>query len=263
MATEYRILRNNMLDYVGSHKEGQFDVPSTLKSYFAGKGITLDEKDLRTVQQIIHEFYHEGIIIPGTKIQVNTINQSGTLHFPHYQLTDYGQNVIDNTEYQPYDPEGYLSRIKTDIPEIDEVIIRYLEEGLSCFRKSLLFAAAVMIGCAAEKGMLLLVEAYGNSLTDPREKQEYEKETKIFIISRKRNDLWMRMEPLSPSLPKELREDLGTILERIFDLIRTTRNEAGHPMGKKIEKETMHANLLLFPIFCKRIYGLIRYFSPQ
>ena len=32
---------------------------------------------------------------------------------------------------------------------------------------------------------------------------------------------------------------------------------------KTIERETVHANLLLFPIFSKRVYGLIRHFSSR
>jgi hypothetical protein len=56
---------------------------------------------------------------------------------------------------------------------------------------------------------------------------------------------------------------LGTILERVFYLIRTARNDAGHPTGRKIEKEVIHANLLLFPSYCKRVYGLIEYFSSN
>jgi len=32
---------------------------------------------------------------------------------------------------------------------------------------------------------------------------------------------------------------------------------------KAIEREIVHANLLLFPIFSKRVYGLIRHFSSE
>jgi len=263
MATEYHILRSHLIEYIKRFREGQFDVIGTLKTYFANKSIELDEQDFRRVQQIIHEFYHEGIIIPGTKIRRNTTYQSGTLIFPHYQLTEYGEAVVNSEEYQPHDPERYLSRLKLDIPNIDNVIIRYVEECLACFKRNLLFAAAVMIGCAAEKAILLLIETFGNSLTDAQQKQEYEKETRIFIISRKWKALWKRLEPLSSSLPNNLGDDLGTILERVFDIIRTTRNKAGHPTGKKIEKEAIHANLLLFPTFCQRIYGLIQHFSQQ
>lgn len=250
-----------MLDYVKRSKEGQFNLHSELRSYFQAQDIELDDNDLRTVEQVIHEFYVEGILVPGVKPKADMTYQGGTLAFPHYHLTEYGEQVVSATEYQPHDPDGYLARIKTDIPEIDGVIIRYLEETLSCFRRNLLLAAAVMLGCAAEKAILLLVQAYGESISDSGEKQKYENETRSFIISRKWKALWQRLEPVATSLPNQLGEDIGTIVERIFDIIRTTRNDAGHPTGKVIEKEVIQAHLLLFPTFCKRIYGLIKHFS--
>jgi len=251
-----------MLDYIKRVKEGDFDLYGHLRPYFQGLEIQLDDNDLRTVEQIIHEFYLEGILVPGAKPRANLISQGGTLVFPRYHLTEYGEKVVSTTEYQPHDPDGYLARIKTDIPEIDDVMIRYLEECLSCFRRNLLLAAAVMLGCAAEKAVLLLVQAFGDSLSG-EEKAKYEKETKSFIISQKWKALWKRLEPLSGSLPSPLGDDLGTTLEPVYHVIRVTRNEAGHPTGKTIEKETVHANLLLFPIFCRRIYGLIQHFSPE
>jgi hypothetical protein len=251
-----------MLDYIKRRKEGQFNLHSELKSYFQGLDIQLDDNDLRTVEQVIHEFYLEGILVPGVKPKANMTMQSGTLIFPHYHLTEYGEKVISTTEYQPHDPDGYLARIKTDIPEIDEVIIRYLEESLSCYRKNLLLAAAVMLGCAAEKAILLLIEAFGKTLTGSN-KTDFEKEINTHIISRKYRALWTRLEPMAERLPDNLGDNLRNIIDGTFDIIRTTRNEAGHPSGNIIEKETVHANLLLFPIFCKRIYGLIKYFSPE
>ena len=252
-----------MLDYVKRIKEGQFNLHGQIMLYFQSQDIQLDEDDLRTVEQIIHEFYLEGILVPGVKPKTDAISQGGTLIFPYYHLTEYGEQVVGTTEYQPHDPDGYLGRIKIELPEIDGVIIRYLEESLSCFRRNLLLAAAVMLGCAAEKAVLLLVQAYADSLCDTGERQKYENETKSFIISLKWKALWKRLEPLSASLPPSLGEDLGTILERVFDIIRTTRNDAGHPTGKTIEREAVHANLLLFPVFSKRVYALIRHFSPQ
>ena len=59
MATEYNILRSKMVDYIKRSKEGQFDLHGRIKTYFQGHDIELDENDLRTVEQIIHEFYLE------------------------------------------------------------------------------------------------------------------------------------------------------------------------------------------------------------
>ena len=256
MAVEYNNLRALMLDYLKSRPKGQFDMTGPILRFYESRDFKLGESDFEKLQQIIHELYFEGIFILG-----NSTGGTGAWMLPYYRLTKYGEQVVNNPEYQPHDPDGYLSRIQKEISAIDDVIIRYLEEGLNCFRKNLLLAAAVMIGCAAEKGMLLLVEAFGNAIADANNKGKFEKEVRSRMINVKYKALWKRLEPLSCSLPNSLGDDLHVILDRIFDLIRTTRNEAGHPTGKKVERETIHANLLLFPIQCKRVYKLIEYFS--
>jgi hypothetical protein len=58
-------------------------------------------------------------------------------------------------------------------------------------------------------------------------------------------------------------EDLHAILDRVFDLIPQTRNSAGHPTGKTIERATMQTNFILFPSYCRRVYGLIDYLSKN
>ena len=77
-----------------------------------------------------------------------------------------------------------LHTVKTEISIIDPVIIRYLEECLSCFRRNLLLSSAVMLGCASEKAVLLLIETFGATLQGAQ-KTAFEKETNTFIISRK------------------------------------------------------------------------------
>jgi hypothetical protein len=262
MGTDYNLLRSKMLAFIRQYRDGSFDMNGEMRPYFRNHGIELDDSDMRKVEQIFHEFYFEGILVPGLRPRVNINVLGGAMVFPRFHTTEYGDKVVTTTEYQPYDPDGYLARFTTEIPGIDVVIIRYLEECLGCFRRNVLLAAATMLGCATEKAVLLLVDAFGRSLSDSTERQKYEKETEPFIISRKWKALWKRLEPLSSGLPNGLGDDLGTILERVFDIIRTTRNEAGHPTGKVVEKETVHANLLLFPIFCKRVYGLIQHFVP-
>ena len=45
-------------------------------------------------------------------------------------------------------------------------------------------------------------------------------------------------------------------IDGIYDLIRRTRNEAGHPTGKRMERYETHALLLLFPTYCKTVHNL-------
>jgi hypothetical protein len=118
-----------------------------------------------------------------------------------------------------------------------------------------------MTGCAAEKAILLLMDGYGRAIPDAGKRAKFEQETQARNISVKYKALWKRIEPTVPSLPPELGDDLHTILDRTFDLIRTARNDAGHPAGKQLDRDAVHANLILFPVYCRRVYALIGHFA--
>ena len=119
-----------------------------------------------------------------------------------------------------------------------------------------------MLGCASEKAILLLIEAFILTLKGD-DKTAFEKETNTFIISRKYKALWSRLKPIAASLPDNLGCNLESLIHNPFDIIRSARNDAGHPSGNPIEKGTVRAYLILFPIFCGRIYKLINHFSGE
>lgn len=259
MALTYDEIRAAVLDYVRTHRRGQVVRELRfLDNAIPGKSPTEDDRE--TALQIFHELYLERIISTGNK---SSSMGDQILSWPFYRVTQYGNDVLDTPEYQPHDPSGYLKLLQQQIPKVDAVIVRYLDESLACFRGNTLLASAVTLGCAAEKAMLLLVENFGNAIADPAKRSDYEKDTKSWMISRKYNALWKRLEPLAKSLPTDLGDDLHTILDRVFDLIRSTRNDAGHPTGKAIEREAMRANFYLFPSYCRRVYALMDHFATN
>jgi len=107
----------------------------------------------------------------------------------------------------------------------------------------------------------LLIEAYFNAIIDPNRKARFEKEVKRAGRSVKRRFDALRGELLALSLPPELKDALDIQLSGVFTLIRYSRNDAGHPTGQKIDRDTAHGNLLLFPQCCKRVYDLIEHFQ--
>ena len=263
MTTNYDQYRTVILDYLRDNKCSKLEVPSMgnddpICKLCQERGLSVTDENKEIILQIFHELYLERIIVPGDLRQVVPNN---TMCWPPYRVTAYGEKVLSTPEYVPHDPSGYLARLKNEISAIDDVVILYLEEALGCFQANYLFASAVMLGCAAEKAMLQLIEAFGISITDSQKKIKYEKETKSWIIKKKYDALWKWLEPLANNLPNDLADDLHTILDRVFDLIRTTRNDAGHPTGKKIERDTIRANFILFPKYCKRVYALMEYFK--
>jgi hypothetical protein len=263
MPIEYGRLRAEMLGFLLANPKGRVNLAwngdySLLDYFLHSRGLGLDVKDEDNILRLFHELYHERIIDSG----IGAGYTDHELSWPYYRLTDYGRAAIEQKEYTPYDPDGYLAKLKRDVPGIHPDAIRYLEESLGCIRANYLLAASVTLGCAAEKCLLELIEAFGNAIIDPGKKAEYERDTRSRMISRKYEALWKRLSPMTPpSLPEHLADDLHTILDRVFNVIRTTRNDAGHPSGRFIERETVHANLLLFPSFCRRIYGLIAHFT--
>jgi len=173
-----------------------------------------EERISSLVCQIYHELYLERIIVPGT----GQLTSDGKMKWPWYEITEHGKQVLQTQEYSPYDPDGYLVRLKSDIPDIDETIVRYVEESLRCLQMDCLLAAAVTIGCASEKAMLLLIEQFGQAISDPAAKTEYKEAIKSWIISRKHKAFRKHLDP-TKHLPKELRELLEQQLHGTFDLI--------------------------------------------
>ena len=258
MQFSYDEVRAAVLRYMKNNQSGEVPHGFNVFHHEKEQGRHPEPEDFEAARETFHDFYREGVINSGERISSNQ-----SMKWPFFRVTSYGRKVLASTEYEPHDAGGYLARLKTAIPAIDKDILRYLEESLACFHRGTLLASAVMLGCAAEKAALLLIEGFGAAIQNPNDQAKYLKETDAWMISKKYAALWKRLEPLSKSLPSGLGDDLHTILDRIFDLIRTTRNAAGHPTGKTIEREVMHANLLLFPTYCRRVYGLIDHFAAN
>jgi len=222
----------------------------------------ISERDKKQVEQLVcqiyHELYLERIIITGT-CELSALN--AVMKWPWYRITDHGQKLLQTREYSPYDPKGYLRRLNSDIPKVDETIVQYVEESLKCLQMDCLLAAAVTLGCASEKAILLLIEQFGKAISDPKKRKCYEKETGSRIISNKYNVFRKNIDKVAKDLPKELRNPLESQLHGIFDLIRRIRNDAGHPTGEPITRAMMRASHIVFPDYCKYVYSLMDHFD--
>lgn len=265
MPNRYAEIRSAVLEHLRRCREGDLAngtyeaVTAILKKRSQQ---TLDQADIILMEQVFHDLYLERIIVPSASAGM-VQDEIGKMSWPKYRVTEFGVSVLGSKEYVPYDPDGYLAQLKKDIPEVDPIVIMYLEEALVCFRTGCLLAAAVMMGCAAEKVMLQLIDAFGQAISDPKSNRKYLDEVQGRIISKKYAALWNRLQRIQESLPADLSDDLHVHLDRVFDLIRTARNEAGHPTGKMPSRESVHANFILFPTYCRQVYGLISYFSDS
>lgn len=179
-------------------------------------------------------------------------------------LTDLGVEAVREGELNPYDPDGYLKRLREMVPQASDVVFQYAREGSVCFENRCYLACSVMLGVASEGAFLEMAEAFGNWLPADPAKGFLE-----ILASPKKNYLTKfsefrkRLEPLKSRLPSELADGMNLTLDSILDLLRIYRNEAGHPTGRVVDRDDAYTHLKLFAPYLKRMYSFRDYFLNE
>lgn len=210
------------------------------------------------VRGVIWDLIIQGIIVPGVP------NQMGSSGLPAFVLTDWGKKCLENQEHLPYDAAKYIEGIRERIPAIDNTVLLYLKEALASFRVGAYLSSAVMTGVASEKVLLLLRDGLEAALRTPDLQKKFAAATKGMSISRVYQEIWKRLEPNQEALANHLcQEDIKVELSGIFDMIRKTRNDAGHPTGREISRDEADSILHLFPVYCKTAYATMDWLSTK
>jgi hypothetical protein len=216
----------------------------------------LPQKYKTWIEDIIWDLITEGIVRPGLG---NGLNNG----LPWYHISEYGKAVIENQPSQPYDPDGYLATVRA-IPNIDDVILAYLEESLKAFRIHCLLSSVITLGCASEKAILILIDTCEYAITNPVDKADFAKKIDTISIKRKHDEFQnILRNKIIPTLPKDVKENLDNYITGIFSIIRNHRNDAGHPTGKVIRREHLYAYLVAFPDYLKKVYSLIDWLNAN
>ena len=210
----------------------------------------LSDKDSARLQSILCDLFIEGVVRPGLNDGLNN-------DLPFFHVTDFGKEKLTSGPDTPYDPDGYIKRLKAAIPTLDPVILTYLKESLHTFRIGCLLSSTIALGCSSEKALLLLIGVYADALPVARQKK-FRQNTENKVIKRQFDEFSKMLDShLKALLPGELTEDLDVALSAIFAMLRTHRNEAGHPTGKMPDREQCHASIIVFPTYIRKVYGLI------
>jgi hypothetical protein len=178
-------------------------------------------------------------------------------------LSEKGQHIIENgDDFSPYDPEGYLARLRKRIPLLDETVALFASESLRSFNADCYLSTLVMLGVASEKAFLLLAEAFANWLPDGQSEKLLSiiQDQKKNVIT-KFTEFRKRIEPSKPKLPPEFADNMALTLDSVFDLIRIYRNESGHPTEKRADKDDAFITLQMFSTYLQKMFGLMTFFK--
>jgi hypothetical protein len=174
-----------------------------------------------------------------------------------FRVTPYGAKVLAEKEVTPHDHEGYLQAISKQSPKIDGDTRMYLSEALRSFQTGNHLASTVMLGVASESVLVRVVKAMEGAFDSETKKESFVKATKDKFASTQHAEVWKRLQDKIAVLPRDLQDSVGLHLKGMFDVIRLSRNEAGHPSGKPMERSNTYSLLTLFPYYAKTAHQLM------
>lgn len=212
----------------------------------------LSANDRQLVGEVFWDLFRQGVITLG----FNDSNRE----FPFFRISHFGRRILENENtYFFHDLTSYTTLIQTNVPNVNEVTLLYLQEAMQSFKSGCMLAAAVMLGVASEHSFLLLLEGaesnsvYGSQFTSAAKERTILQKFRKFHTALEKHVL--------PHLPAEIKEGLDIDFAGILSVIRNFRNDSGHPSGKTLGREQTYVLLQMFVPYCKKVYQLIAFFK--
>jgi len=196
------------------------------------------------VLDVIWELIAAHVVAPGLSAHMSTA-------LPFLHLTEHGRKCLEHDEYLPYNPDGYLERLSTRVLELDDTVRLYVTESVQAFRHNLPLSSAVTLGAASEQVFLIASDALAAALP-PAAQGSYRKKTSGKPIKKHFEEFMKRLPNVVDQLPGNVQDNLETDWNGIFNLIRNSRNDAGHPARPHVDMDEAAAGLQLFLGHCER-----------
>lgn len=200
----------------------------------------------RRFREEVWDMIAAGILVPG--------KDSNNDEWPFLSLTEPGEELVEEEDPTPADPEGFVETVDRIIPGEQQRVLLYLREAVGAFNRRLYVAATVMLGVAAEGLVLRLADAIVVAYDDRADGEEwYADKIEGQFALRQFRAVREQISAASDDMPYELREGFETHWQSIHGLLRMERNESGHPTGVKRTRDEAHASLLLFPTLARLV----------
>jgi hypothetical protein len=176
-----------------------------------------------------------------------------------WKLSERGMQAAGGGPWEPRDAEGYLRRLRQRVPDLDPIAHRYLQEALGAFNARCFLASSVMLGVASEQVFVGLARSVVNALGTSADKLRQTLENPKSSQHTRFLELRKRLEPLRPQLPDDLGDHLT--MDAVADLLRITRNDAGHPTGRDVDEDTAYTHLQMAARYLEKMTALQRHFD--
>lgn len=177
-----------------------------------------------------------------------------------WRVTDAGRQTSRSGTWEPRDPARFMDRLRERSPGLTAEALTYFEEALRAFNARCYLASSVMLGVAAEQVFGRLAATF--VAARPAETQRLHRLLSDNTSHYRRFDEFRkRLEPIRGTLPEGLADAIT--LDAVADLLRVTRNEAGHPTGRLVDEETAYAHLVMAAMLLAKMTELAEYFDQR
>ncbi len=221
---------------------------------FQGINFCLKTTDENKVREILWDFIIQRVL---------TLGDYHNAGWPHLSLTEYGSKAINSVGPIPNDSSGYIKALKDAVPDLDPIIETYILESIRTYNINQLLSSTITLGCASERAILLIIDIYADNFKDADRAETFRKKIAGKFIKVQFDEFQKSVKPLLSNFPYEIKENFDNTFTGVYQMIRNNRNDAGHPTGKKIDKDSLFANIRVFIPYCKYIYDLKKYLEDH
>lgn len=198
-----------------------------------------------------------GIIIPWGKSLLDEI-----------KVTEFGEKYLSLMEDHYFDSHKYIESLDHDVQEIDAEVLMFTSESMRAFDSFCDNASMVMLGCASEKLILVMIDSLIKKT--PSNKNKQPKFVDFYENKRPFSQILNEFIKYIESHNKELFPPNGDLWE-VFNnkikpmsaIFRIERNNSGHPRLKKVNHKNMSYYLHIFRFYIIACYEIIDYWSDK
>lgn len=145
--------------------------------------------------------------------------------------------------------------------DFDEIEKTYIIEACLCAKSGNMLAAATMLGCAAERLLLLLSQAYldflKNGTGTETEIKNFEKNVVNADKAHKRLDGLYRYTQNKEKVFENLGFEKSNLHFAFLDIIRQVRNDSGHPTGNYVLNSDLNTIFSQYQLLYEKLHNLI------
>jgi hypothetical protein len=194
-----------------------------------------------------HDLFRMGLIAPGCNL--------ANPNLPFLHLTAIGRKALQQFSRDPSNPDGYLAHL-TSQALTDAIALSYVTESLLAYNAVCFKSAAVMLGCATERLVLLVRDDLVSGLG--RTKSTISKALSDWRYKTVRDAITKELDSQCSNMtPTRLRDAYSAFWTAQTEQPRLYRNDAGHPQSvDPVTPETVHSNLLIFPELARLVHDL-------